>query len=134
MSVASSSIWSGIGNSVQHVIENLVRGKGKINTALTSVPVKAIEAHVTGAVTVPAIGTAGLGGTVNVTVAGVAVGDVVLAVSSATSAGTAYPSNCVTTGARVSATDTVTLSFQAVGGTVSSTAGCLFNLVIADLT
>lgn len=114
--------------SAQHFVENFVKGKGVTNTALASVPAKRIEGHLTGTVAVPSIGTAGLGGSVAVTVTGAALGDVVLAGPKS-----ALPTNCVMTNAYVSAADTVTLAFQAVGGTVTG-ANNTFNIVFIDLT
>jgi hypothetical protein len=80
-------------------------------------------------VTVPSIGTAGLGGSVDVTVTGVALGDSVLAADPTA----ALPANCIMTGAHVVATNTVRFSYQAVGGTVTG-ASTNHTLVIADRT
>lgn len=115
-------------SSAQHVVENMVRGKGVLNTALTSVPVKSIEGHLTGTVAVPTIGTQGLGGSVTVTVTGASLGDTVLASPIA-----ALPAFCVLTNAYVSAANTVTLTFHAVGGTVTG-ANNTFNLLIFKMS
>ena len=94
--------------------------------------IKAIINSGTISVTVPSIGTAGLGGTVAVDVSALtfacAVGDQVIATPIV-----ALPTNCYMTGAYVSATDTITVNFEAIGGTVTGAAKN-FNFLIFDLT
>lgn len=94
--------------SVTAVVEALVL-TAKVDSFITSDAV---------AVTVPSIGTAGLGGTVNVTVTGAALGDAVIVAAP----NAALPTNAFLTHAYVSATNTVTLVFQAIGGTVTGAA------------
>lgn len=94
--------------------------------------IKGIYNSGTIAVTVPSIGTAGLGGTVAVSVSALtfacAVGDQVIVTPIE-----ALPTNCYMTGAYVTATDTVTVNFQAIGGTVTGAAKN-FNFLFYDLT
>lgn len=94
--------------------------------------IKGIYNSGTISVTVPSIGTAGLGGTVAVDVSSLtfacAVGDAVIAIPIV-----ALPTNCYITGASVTATDTVTVNFQAIGGTVTGAAKN-FNFLFFDLT
>ena len=94
--------------------------------------VKGVYSSGTVSVTVPSIGTAGLGGTVDVDVSSLtfspAVGDQVIATPIV-----ALPTNCYMTGAYVTATDTVRVNFQAIGGTVTGAAKN-FTFLFVDLT
>jgi len=114
-------------SSAQHVVENMVRGKGVLNTALTSVPVKSIEGHVTGSVSGPNIGTTQQAASVNVTVTGAGLGDTVVATPVS-----ALPTNCILTNAFVSAANTVTLTFHGIG-TVTGAANT-FNLLVFKMS
>ena len=94
--------------------------------------IKGIYDSGTISVTVPSIGTAGLGGTVAVDVSALtfacAVGDQVIATPIV-----ALPTNCYMTGCYVTATDQITVNFQAIGGTVTGAAKN-FNFTIIDRT
>lgn len=94
--------------------------------------IKAVIDSGTISVTIPSIGTQGYGGTVAQSLSALtfacAVGDSVEAIPLE-----ALPTNCVVTNAYVTATDTVTVVFQAVGGTVTGAAKN-FKFLIRDLT
>lgn len=104
--------------SVPHRVNELVRGvgvKGWVYDTALSVTVPSItdpdDAHV------------------DVTVTGVALGDVVLGCNPTV----ALPANCLLTGAYVSAADTVRVNFASEGGNVTGAAKT-FSILIADLT
>lgn len=105
--------------SVPHITERLRLQAG----------VKGYIVSSAASVAVPTIGTQHQSGTVNVTVTGAALGDQVL-VAAPTAA---LPTNAQLIGAFVSAADTVTLVYQAVGGTVTG-ATKTHDIVVADRT
>lgn len=105
------------GSDVHRLFE-LVNGFGVVGWAYDSAL----------SVTVPAI-TDPDSGHVDVTVTGVALGDVVVAANPTE----ALPANAHFVGAYVSAADTVTFEFQSEGGNVTS-AAATFCLLVADRT